>query len=64
MLPALPFERLKRCRGRLLLALSCYLVLALTAVFALDGFLRAAVLFFIAILAVKTLRHAGDAEMD
>ncbi len=50
-------DKLTRNRGRLLAALSCYGVLALVAVFALNGFLRAALLCFIAILAVKTIRH-------
>ena len=55
-------EKVKRARKRLLTAMFCYLILALAAVFVLEGFLRAAVLFFIAILAVKTLVHA-DEEM-
>ena len=56
--------KLKRAWARLLMAVFCYLVLALTAVFTLGGFLRAAVLFLIALLAVKTFLHAGDEEME
>lgn len=63
-LPAVSLEKLKHARGRLLVAVSCYLILALTAVFTLKGFLRAAVLFLIALLAFKTLLHAGDEEME
>jgi hypothetical protein len=64
LLPAVPPGKLKRAGGRVLVAVSCYLILALTAAFTLDGVLRAAVLFLIALLAFKTLLHAGDGEMD
>jgi hypothetical protein len=55
--------RLKGLNLRLALALASYAVLALIAVFALEGFLRSVVLFFFAILAVKTLAHSKDEEM-
>lgn len=38
----------------------CYLVLILVAVFMLQGFLRNIVLFFFAILIVKTIVHSRD----
>jgi len=57
-------DKLKRNGGRLLAALSCYGVLALVAGFALEGFLRGALLCFIAILAAKTIAHAGDEKLD
>lgn len=43
---------------RLALALACYAILALIGALALDGILRAGVLCFLAILAVKTVAHA------
>jgi len=58
--PVLWLEQIKRSRGRLLVAMLCYLVLALIAIFMLEGFLRSAVLFLLAILAIKTMLHAGD----
>lgn len=48
---------------RLVLALGAYAVLAAIAVVALDGFVRAAVLLLFALLAVKTVAHAGDEPM-
>ncbi len=56
-------EKLKGLNPRLTAAMACYTVLAVIAFFALDGFLRSAVLFFFAILAVKTLAHSKDEEM-
>jgi len=63
-LTAVFHERLKRAGGRLLAAMACYGILALTAVFALEGILRGVVLCLIAILAFKTVLHAGDEEME
>jgi hypothetical protein len=47
---------------RLVGALVCYGALALIAVLALDGILRAAVLCLFAILTMKTLIHAHKDE--
>lgn len=56
--------RLTPANRRLAVALSCYAVLALIGALALDGILRAAVLCFMAILAVKTVIHSRkDEEM-
>ena len=49
-------------RRRLTGAMICYAALALIGTFALDGILRGAVLSLLAILAVKTLIHAGRSE--
>jgi hypothetical protein len=49
---------------RLAVALAAYAVLALIAAFALDGFLRAAVLLLFALLAGKSLAHSDDEPMD
>ncbi len=57
-------EKPKGTNSRLAVAMASYAVLALVAIFALDGFLRSAVLFFFAILAVKTFIHSKDDEMD
>ncbi len=43
--------------------MACYAVLALVGFLALDGFIRSALLFFLAILAVKTIVHSRDEEM-
>jgi hypothetical protein len=43
---------------RLLIAMTCYAILALIGVLALDGVVRGALLCFLAILAVKTFIHA------
>jgi hypothetical protein len=48
---------------RLWIALSAYAILAMIAVFGLDGYFRGAVLLVLCILTVKTLRHAKDDEM-
>ncbi len=48
---------------RFVAAMASYAVLAIIAIFALDGFLRSVVLFFFAILAVKTIVHSKDEEM-
>jgi cytochrome c-type biogenesis protein CcmE len=48
---------------RLAVTMACYAVLAVIAILALDGFLRSVVLFFFAILAVKTIAHSKDEEM-
>jgi hypothetical protein len=53
-------EKIKAANRRLIAAMSCYLVLIAAAVWMLDGFLRAMVLFIFAILIVKTLVHAAD----
>ena len=49
---------------RLVPALSAYLVLALVAVFTLDGFFRTALLFFFALLAIKTIHHSADVDSE
>ena len=56
-------EKLKGLNMRLMAAMGSYVVLAVVAIFALDGFLRSVVLFFFAILAVKTIVHSKDEEM-
>jgi hypothetical protein len=56
-------EKLRGINSRLATALACYAVLAVIAIFALDGFFRSVVLFFFAILAVKSIAHAKDEEM-
>jgi len=56
-------EKLKGMNLRLAVAMACYAVLAAIAILALDGFLRSVVLFFFAILAVKTIAHSKDEEM-
>jgi hypothetical protein len=48
----------------LVIALAAYAVLALIAIFALDGLLRAAVLLLFILLAGKTLAHSDDEPMD
>jgi cytochrome c-type biogenesis protein CcmE len=53
-------EKIKAANPRLLIAMFCYLVLILVAVFMLQGFLRNIVLFFFAILIVKTIVHSRD----
>ncbi len=63
-LPAMIIERFKRAKRKLLGAFFCYLILAAAAVWMLDGFLRGAVLCFLAILAVKTVVHAEDEMPD
>ena len=53
-------EKIKTANRRLMAAMCCYLVLIVTAVLTLDGFLRAMVLFVAAILVIKTFVHAAD----
>ncbi len=55
--------RLKVANLRLVVAMSSYAILAVIAIFALDGFLRSAVLFLFALLAVKTIAHSKDEVM-
>ena len=55
--------KVKTVNRKLLVAMACYLALALIAAFTLDGFLRAAVLFYFAILAVKIIVHSDDEKM-
>jgi hypothetical protein len=55
-------EWLKTASPKLLIAMGCYLILILAALFALQGFFRAAVLFFYAILVIKTIIHAADEQ--
>jgi hypothetical protein len=57
-------EKMKTMSPKLLIAMGCYLVLILAALFTLEGFLRAAVLFFFAILVVKTIVHAEDERAE
>jgi hypothetical protein len=47
---------------RLVWGMCCYLVLIVAAVWMLDGFFRAVVLFFFAILVIKTIVHAADEQ--
>ncbi len=56
-------EKLRGMNTRFWAAMASYAVLAIIAIFALDGFLRSVVLFFFAILAVKTIAHSKDEEM-
>ncbi len=56
--------KLSTANRRLVFALTCYAVLALVGALALDGILRVAVLCFMVLLAVKTIAHAKDEEMD
>jgi chromate transport protein ChrA len=64
LLPAALLEKFKRMDSRLLIAMSCYFVLALAAVFLLEGFLRTMVLLLLAILVVKTIVHARDEKPE
>ena len=61
----MPFlrEKIRAANPRLLIAMSCYLVLILVALFMLEGFLRNVVLFFFAILIIKTIAHSRDEEL-
>lgn len=53
-----------KAHRRLAVALACYAILALIGALTLTGILRAAILCFFAILAVKTLIHSQkDEEM-
>jgi hypothetical protein len=53
-----------KAHRRLAVALTCYAILALIGALTLDGILRAGVLCFLAILAVKTIAHSQrDEEM-
>ena len=63
MYPSL-HEKLKTVNHRLLAAMACYLALALISVFTLTGFFRTVVLFYFAILAIKTIAHSNDEKMD
>jgi hypothetical protein len=50
---------------KLVIAMACYLILALIGGVLLDGMLQAALLCFLAILAIKTLIHSRkDDEMS
>jgi hypothetical protein len=55
--------KLKGMNLRLAAAMAAYAILALIAIAALDGYLRGVVLFFFAILAVKTIVHSKDEDM-
>jgi len=55
-------KKLTPVNRRLAIALACYAGLAVIGAVALDGVLRAAVLCFLAILAVKTVIHAKKDE--
>ncbi len=57
-------EKFRTANRRLLVAMACYCVLIGIAAFALDGFLRTAVLFYFAILVIKTLAHSDEEPMD
>ena len=64
LLPSMLLGKLKAANRRLLAAIGCYIVLTLIAAFALDGFLRAAVLFYFVILAIRTIAHSNDEKME
>ena len=51
-------------KHRLAAALAGYLILALIATFILEGTLRIALWVFFAGLAVKTLLHSNDPDME
>ena len=68
---ALIGERLKEMNRRLLVAMACYLVLILIALYVLlpirssnEGFVLGVVLCVFALLIIKTLAHAEDDKMD
>ena len=68
---ALIGERLKETNRRLLVAMACYLVLILIALYVLlpirssnEGFVLGVVLCVFALLIIKTLAHAEDDKMD
>ena len=63
-LPAWFNDRLKHANPRLVAALSGYFVLAAIAAIVLDGFTRTLLLFFFALLAIKTIRHSKDEDAD
>jgi hypothetical protein len=60
--PSLP-ARFKYAKPKLAFALALYAALGAIAAFALDGFLRAAVLLYFLILAVRTIAHSEDEAM-
>jgi len=64
LLPTAFLLKLSHARRRLVAALLCYLILAGIAACALDGFLRAAVLGFLLVLAVKSIAHADEEMPD
>ena len=57
-------EKMKTVNARLTIALSLYAVLALVAVFALDGYLRMFVVLLMAFFAVKSVIHAKKGDLD
>ena len=56
-------SKLKGANLRLVVAMASYAVLAVIAILTLEGFLRSAVLFLFALLAVKTIAHSKDEAM-
>jgi hypothetical protein len=57
-------EKIKAADHRLIFALCVYLILAISALVTLDGFLLAATLLFIVLFAIKTIAHADDEKME
>jgi hypothetical protein len=57
-------EKMKNVNVRLAIALSLYAILALAALFALDGFLRTFVVLLIAFFAVKSVVHVKKGDVD
>jgi len=54
----------RTARQRLFIALACYAVLSLVALFTLTGALRWGVLLLFGFLTLKTLSHSGDEPME
>jgi len=57
-------EKMKTVNSRLTVALCLYAILALVAIFALDGFLRTFVVLLMAFFAMKSIVHAKKSDMD
>jgi hypothetical protein len=57
-------EKMRTVNARLAIALTLYAILALVAVFALDGFLRTFVVLLMAFFAVKSVVHLRKGDVD
>jgi len=57
-------EKMKTVNSRLTVALCLYAILALVAIFALDGFLRTFVVLLMAFFAMKSIIHVKKSDMD
>jgi hypothetical protein len=57
-------EKMKTVNSRLIIALCLYAILALVAVFALDGYLRTFVVLLMAFFAMKSIVHAKKGDVD